>query len=201
MKDTKKLTSEQKLFILDRLRLGCFIRHKIDDEMYYSESAVLQIIKEFNSVKFEQEQTDKKTKEELGDKLCEYCPLPEKEKGVYGVPGGFVAGCEGSRCKEAFENYQEQTDKKVLSAEEILETVMKENSFNYASFPAFVENENSMDVFHIVCKVIEACHSQFEVKGLREELMKFAEFINKIGWSIPKKEVDEYLKSRMSKQT
>jgi hypothetical protein len=46
----KELTSEQKLFILDRLKLGCFIRHIIDGEMFYSESAVLQLIKEFNSI-------------------------------------------------------------------------------------------------------------------------------------------------------
>jgi hypothetical protein len=29
---------------------------------------------------------------------------------------------------------------------------------------------------------------------LKEELIKFAQYINKIGWSIPKNEIDEYLK-------
>jgi len=44
-------------------------------------------------------------KEELEDLLCEYCPL--EKKGVFSVPGGFVAGCEGSRCDDAYENYLE----------------------------------------------------------------------------------------------
>lgn len=42
-------------------------------------------------------------KESLGDKLCKYCSL--EKKGVYGVNGGYVAGCEGSRCDDAYENY------------------------------------------------------------------------------------------------
>jgi len=44
-----------------------------------------------------------KNKEDLGDELCKYCPL--EKKGVYSVPGGFVAGCEGSECDNAYENY------------------------------------------------------------------------------------------------
>ena len=44
--------------------------------------------------------------EELGDDLCKWCPLDKK--GVYHVPGGFMAGCEGSRCKEAYEHYAEE---------------------------------------------------------------------------------------------
>lgn len=43
---------------------------------------------------------------ELGDELCKWCPLDKK--GVYHVPGGFMAGCEGSRCKEAYEFYAEE---------------------------------------------------------------------------------------------
>lgn len=42
-------------------------------------------------------------KDALGDKLCEYCSL--EKKGVYSVNGGFVAGCEGSRCYDAYDNY------------------------------------------------------------------------------------------------
>ena len=38
---------------------------------------------------------------ELGDELCKWCPLDKK--GAYSVPGGFMAGCEGSHCKEAYE--------------------------------------------------------------------------------------------------
>lgn len=39
------------------------------------------------------------------DRLCDFCPL--EKKGVYSVPGGSVAGCEGSRCDVAGENYQD----------------------------------------------------------------------------------------------
>lgn len=49
------------------------------------------------------------------EKLCNYCPLDKK--GVYGVDGGYKAGCEGSRCDDARENYNieyEQAKEKVL---------------------------------------------------------------------------------------
>ena len=45
---------------------------------------------------------------ELGDELCKWCPRDEKIRGVYSVPGGFAAGCEGSHCKEAYEAYLEE---------------------------------------------------------------------------------------------
>jgi hypothetical protein len=47
--------------------------------------------------------TDSKPMQDLGDELCEYCPL--EKRSVYSVPGGFSAGCEGSRCSDAYENY------------------------------------------------------------------------------------------------
>jgi hypothetical protein len=62
-KTDKELTSEQKLFILDKLKLGCFIRHQIDGEMYYSESAVLQLVKEFKTLKAGQAQSETESKE------------------------------------------------------------------------------------------------------------------------------------------
>jgi hypothetical protein len=43
-----------------------------------------------------------------------------------------------------------------------------------------------------VCRVAKAYH---EAKR-EDDLLKFAQYINKIGWSIPKNEVDEYLKQR-----
>lgn len=43
---------------------------------------------------------------DLGEKLCDYCLL--EKKGVYSVPGGFAAGCEGSNCDEAYENYLDE---------------------------------------------------------------------------------------------
>lgn len=48
------------------------------------------------------------TKNDLGDNLCKYCTL--EKKGCYSVPGGFVAGCEGSRCEDAYENYLNQEE-------------------------------------------------------------------------------------------
>jgi hypothetical protein len=50
----KELTSEQKLFILDRLKLGTYTKYNINGEMFYSESSVLQLIKEFNSVSLQE---------------------------------------------------------------------------------------------------------------------------------------------------
>jgi hypothetical protein len=44
-------------------------------------------------------------KNDMGDDLCKYCPL--EKKGVYGVDGGYMAGCEGSRCDDAYDNYLE----------------------------------------------------------------------------------------------
>lgn len=48
-----------------------------------------------------------KSKDDLSEELCNYCPLDIR--GVYSVPGGFVAGCEGSRCTQAYENYLEMS--------------------------------------------------------------------------------------------
>lgn len=42
---------------------------------------------------------------DFDDRLCGHCPL--EKKGVYGVDGGYMAGCEGSRCEEAKEKYSE----------------------------------------------------------------------------------------------
>ena len=50
-------------------------------------------------------------KKELGDDLCKYCPL--EKKGVYVVAGGPFAGCEGSRCDEAYENYENLVSQKL----------------------------------------------------------------------------------------
>lgn len=49
-----------------------------------------------------------KKKDELGDELCNYCPLDQK--GIYGTPGGITAGCEGIKCGEAYEIYMEELE-------------------------------------------------------------------------------------------
>ena len=40
-----------------------------------------------------------KTIEELGEELCDYCPLEYKHS------GNFSDGCEGSNCENAYELY------------------------------------------------------------------------------------------------
>jgi len=72
-----------------------------------------------------------KTKAELGDDLCKYCPL--EKKGNHGVDGGYMAGCEGSKCSIAYENYLEQTELQQSS----IPTDVKQNLFNY-----FAEQHN-----------------------------------------------------------
>lgn len=42
------------------------------------------------------------------------------------------------------------------TAEDILFDTMTDGNFTYVSFPAFVENESSVDVFDIAIKAIEA---------------------------------------------
>lgn len=48
-----------------------------------------------------------RTLDELGDDLCNYCPLPDESKGVRGTPNGY-SSCEGSRCPDAYERYLEE---------------------------------------------------------------------------------------------
>jgi hypothetical protein len=67
---------------------------------------------------------------------------------------------------EAMEEYASQfkgaTKERVIDAEKILFDTMTENNFTYVSFPAFVENESSIDVFDIACKTIEKIASLSE---------------------------------------
>ena len=44
-------------------------------------------------------------REDLGDDLCEHCPLDRELRGTYSTPGGNSSGCEGSHCAEAYELY------------------------------------------------------------------------------------------------
>lgn len=62
-----------------------------------------------------------KSKEELADELCKYCT--RDKKGVYGTDGGYLAGCEGSSCNQAYENYIEEippTNREIIIAYSIL---------------------------------------------------------------------------------
>jgi len=81
-------------------------------------------------------------------------------------------------------------------AEEILEGVMVENGFTYVSFPAFVENESSIDVFDIACKAMTefaTLHAQRIADKMVEERLR--EYHLNEGYDIvmvgnPDKEID-----------
>lgn len=48
-----------------------------------------------------------KTEEELGEELCDYCPLEDHQKGTHLYPSGHYS-CEGCRCEEAYEYYLDE---------------------------------------------------------------------------------------------
>lgn len=53
-----------------------------------------------------------KSQEELGEEICEYCPIEPSDRGVH-CYGGSVSMCEGSKCDDAYANYIEsQEDEK-----------------------------------------------------------------------------------------
>ena len=54
--------------------------------------------------------------DELGDELCEHCPL--EKKGSYHTPNSLSAGCEGSSCNEAYEIYLEECASEIEEAVE-----------------------------------------------------------------------------------
>jgi hypothetical protein len=51
-----------------------------------------------------------KTKDELGEELCEYCLLDEDKRGVKQGPNGPIFMCDSYGCEEAYENYKEELD-------------------------------------------------------------------------------------------
>lgn len=70
----------------------------------------------------------------LSKHICDLCSL--ENKGVYGVNGGYVAGCEGSRCEDT----REEID---IQFVELLEDneVYFENPLKLDSQPSFFINE------------------------------------------------------------
>jgi len=51
-----------------------------------------------------------KSRKELGEDLCDYCPLEEHLKGVY-CYGGEPVFCYGINCEKAYKYYCEQYEK------------------------------------------------------------------------------------------
>ncbi len=52
---------------------------------------------------------DRKMMEELGERLCDFCPLEDWEKGSHLYPNGY-SSCEGSKCEDALEHYLEENE-------------------------------------------------------------------------------------------
>lgn len=52
--------------------------------------------------------TDEQIKAELGEDLCDYCPLTDY--GKVRINTGPWNLCEGIRCDDALSNYKEQTE-------------------------------------------------------------------------------------------
>jgi len=48
----------------------------------------------------------KKEMEALGEELCNYCPLPEENRGCKSA----LVNCEGASCVEAYESYKEENE-------------------------------------------------------------------------------------------
>jgi len=47
------------------------------------------------------------TQEELGEDLCNWCPLDDDAKGTHSGPNGPIS-CEGGYCAHAYVNYLEE---------------------------------------------------------------------------------------------
>ena len=86
--------------------------------------------------------------------------------------------------------------KDMKTAEEILFDIMTENNFTYVSFPSFVENESSVDVYDIACKAVEYAMEQYRNEGLKEELIKYAKLHIGCFDTDFEHNVDEYLKQK-----
>jgi len=87
-----------------------------------------------------------------------------------------------------------------MTAEEILFDIMTENNFTYVSFPSFVENESSVDVYDIACKAVEYAMEQYRNEGIREELIAFNKMMYRGQYDGIEPQIkaciDKYLKSK-----
>ncbi|MDA3614698.1 hypothetical protein [Polluticaenibacter yanchengensis] len=96
--------------------------------------------------------TEEQAGQILGLDLCACCSL--EKKGIYGVNGGFVAGCEGSRCDDSREEL-------LIKFDDFLATndVLTENPFGKK--PYFPE-QGSYDVHMMDAPTFRALKSQFD---------------------------------------
>jgi hypothetical protein len=92
-------------------------------------------------------------KEKLGEAICEYCPL--EKKGVYGVDGGYMAGCEGSKCDEAYENYLEE-EAFAMDAKEQSNTLLNELKLKLIGQNCFAQDNFKPEAAQAVESVIDS---------------------------------------------
>lgn len=70
---------------------------------------------------------DRKIMEELGEKLCDFCPLEDWEKGSHLHPNGY-SSCEGSRCEDALEYYLEEKETEEGNSNDVKEVSNENNT-------------------------------------------------------------------------
>lgn len=73
----------------------------------YINRGVAFIAERLTNEEFYEGKTDEQMKDMLGERLCDFCPLPEERRGVH-CYGGQPVMCEGSRCGEALESWKEE---------------------------------------------------------------------------------------------
>ena len=128
-------------------------------------------------------------KKELGDDLCKYCPL--EKKGVYVVAGGPFAGCEGSRCDEAYENYENLVSQKLepMTNLEAIGILTRHNVWRRDNETEFPELPDSPA---LIGEAIDVAIKALRDLGEAKDWLKGSTFlIHSDGW---KKDIDILLK-------
>lgn len=80
------------------------------------------------------------TQEDLGEELCDYCPLENHLKGVR-CYGGQPVMCEGSHCKEAHTYYLDNFLEERLSKKEELSIKKEEKTIDITSTKCYNTRE------------------------------------------------------------
>lgn len=114
-----------------------------------------------------------RSKEELGDELCNWCPITNGEK--------FGTLCEGSYCDEAYENYIERS---FDNSDNFIDALRKIPIFGYNNDKKILEQVND--------KI-------FEELGKEQEKMKILEIYSRRKIDLIKKKYDEMSSSIIEK--
>lgn len=114
-----------------------------------------------------------KSKSELGDELCNWCPLTNEEK--------YCCNCEGSYCDEAYANYKE---KSLDNPDDFIDALRKIPIFGYNNDKKILEQVND--------KI-------FEDLGKEQEKMKILEIYNNRKIDLIKKKYDKKMSEIINK--